>query len=379
MNPGGKVIKAQDPLIVRFHDIGTIPEWHVSFVVLLARYQGKWVYVRHRERHTWEIPGGHREPGEWLNDSAERELFEETGAKVFSLEPLCDYEVDRSPADGFPLPGTPLSPAYFETSGRTFGRLYHTEIQELGDLPASEIAEVRLFDVPPENQTYLSIQPHLLQEGTRRMSSKAASARDSLLQLISPQQCVPLPFSLTIGLPETAIGEYTRITRQAVRMVAVRNGRILLVRNRREDVKFPGGGMEPGETALEALRRECREETGYPLAGTPRLFGTIVERHYDGKTPFSVFEMTSRYYLGEVGDKVCALELDDYEAALAFEPIWMAVSDACENNLRLVDGPESGRNRWVVRDTTVLLFIEQLTQNNQDPDAWLYATSAPEN
>ena len=25
---------------------------------------GKWVFCRHKERNTWEIPGGHREMGE---------------------------------------------------------------------------------------------------------------------------------------------------------------------------------------------------------------------------------------------------------------------------------------------------------------------------
>ena len=384
--------QTQEALLVRFHDIGTIPEWHVSFVVLLARHQGRWVYVRHRERTTWEIPGGHREPGEWLNASAERELFEETGATVFSLEPLCDYEVDRSVENPPPLPGMPLPPDYLQAPGRTFGRLYFTDIQELDDLPDSEIAEVRLFDNPPANQTYPSIQPHLLQEGARRLASIPIPARDRMLRLISPfLQDASLPFSLTIGLPEAAIGTYARITRQAVRLVAVRDGRLLLVRNRREDVKFPGGGIEPGETDLQALQRECREETGYSLSGTPhtpdtthttdtpdtthtpgtpRLLGTVVERHYDGRAENTLFEMTSRYYLGEVGDQVWDQQLDDYEADMAFEPVWVTVQEACDNNLRLVDGPESGRNRWVIRDTAVLVLIGELLNKSREPNTW---------
>ena len=361
----------QNQLIVRIHDLNTIPEGHITFVVLLARYQGKWVYVRHKERTTWEIPGGHREPGEWLTDSAERELYEETGATVFTLDPLFDYEVDRSGED-LPTPMSPPYPVtYFQPPTRTFGRLYLAEIQELGTLPEFEIAEVRLFDDSPEHLTYPAIQPMLLEEGTKRLAMAPVPAKDKMLQLISPLLTAePVPFSLTLGLPESATGGYARITRRAVRLVAIRNDRILLVRNRRQDVKFPGGGMEPGETELVALQRECLEETGHPLLGTPRLFGTVVERHYDGRLANALFEMTSQYYVGEVGEQTSALHLDAYEADLAFEPVWMPLSEACESNLSLVAGPASGRNRWVIRDTAILLFVEQLLQQKGEPDAW---------
>lgn len=356
---------------VRIHNLDAIPEGHVTFVVLLARYQGKWVYVRHKERTTWEIPGGHREPGEWLTDSAERELFEETGATVFTLDPLFDYEVDRS-GKALPSPLAPPYPAaYFQPSTRTFGRLYLAEIRELGPLPEFEIAEVRLFDDLPESLTYPSIQPMLLMEGTKRLAATPVPARDKMLQLISPLLTAnPAPFSLTLGLPASAADGYARITRQAVRLVAIRDGRILLVRNRRQDVKFPGGGMEPGETELAALQRECLEETGHPLLGTPRLFGTVVERHNDGRLANTIFEMTSQYYVGEVGNQTSALHLDAYEADLAFEPVWMPISEACESNLRLVAGPASGRNRWVIRDTAILVLIEQRLQQKREPGTW---------
>ena len=36
----------------------------LRFAVIAARSGGGWVYCRHRQRRTWELPGGHREPGE---------------------------------------------------------------------------------------------------------------------------------------------------------------------------------------------------------------------------------------------------------------------------------------------------------------------------
>ena len=39
--------------------------------------------------------------------------------------------------------------------------MFYAEIKELGDLPESEIGEVKLFDALPEKLTYPEIQPYL--------------------------------------------------------------------------------------------------------------------------------------------------------------------------------------------------------------------------
>ena len=52
----------------------------LRFAVIIARSRGKWVFCKHRERDTLEIPGGRREPGEDIGWTAVQELREETGA-----------------------------------------------------------------------------------------------------------------------------------------------------------------------------------------------------------------------------------------------------------------------------------------------------------
>lgn len=61
----------------------------LRFAVIVARHRGKWVFCKHRERDTYELPGGHREPGERILEAARRELQEETGATAFSIRPVC--------------------------------------------------------------------------------------------------------------------------------------------------------------------------------------------------------------------------------------------------------------------------------------------------
>lgn len=79
---------------VTFQSIKDTQDELIKYAVIAARYNNKWVFCRHRERSTWEIPGGHREPGEAIIDTARRELYEETGALSSEIKPVCIYRVN---------------------------------------------------------------------------------------------------------------------------------------------------------------------------------------------------------------------------------------------------------------------------------------------
>lgn len=51
------------------------------------------VLCKHKKRETLEFPGGHRETGEAIAETAKRELMEETGAVKFEIRPICVYSV----------------------------------------------------------------------------------------------------------------------------------------------------------------------------------------------------------------------------------------------------------------------------------------------
>ena len=140
-------------LQVKFYE--TAEDKLLKFAVIISRHNGKWVMCRHKDRDTYEIPGGHREPGETILETAKRELREETGALTFSIEPVCVYSV------------TGRTRAVDEDK-ETFGMLYCAEITAFEKELHSEIAQVELFKVLPDNWTYPQIQPLLLREYERR-------------------------------------------------------------------------------------------------------------------------------------------------------------------------------------------------------------------
>ncbi|MDE7279093.1 MAG: NUDIX domain-containing protein, partial [Oscillospiraceae bacterium] len=76
---------------VKFYD--TVSNDLLKFAVIIAKHNGKLVFCKHRQRDTLEIPGGHRENGENISDTARRELYEETGALDFNIKPVCVYSV----------------------------------------------------------------------------------------------------------------------------------------------------------------------------------------------------------------------------------------------------------------------------------------------
>lgn len=73
----------------------------ITFSVIVSQYQGKWVLCQHKQRATWEVPGGHIEPGETPEEAARRELYEESGAKEYDLREVGVYGVKRDEQEDF--------------------------------------------------------------------------------------------------------------------------------------------------------------------------------------------------------------------------------------------------------------------------------------
>ncbi|PWJ26766.1 8-oxo-dGTP pyrophosphatase MutT (NUDIX family) [Branchiibius hedensis] len=182
--------------------------------------QGRILLVRKRTSQVFMQPGGKPEPGETAVAALRRELQEELQIDVpeAALDPVGDFTTDTANEPGHVL---------------------HSQVFRLHlDQPvtaAAEIAEARWFT---------------LAEADALGDRLAPLARKLLPRLAEPRM------------------------RHSVRaLILDEDDNVLLLRFRWDNPggvtefwAYPGGGIEPGESALQALQRELREEVGLELA-----------------------------------------------------------------------------------------------------------------
>ena len=126
----------------------------LKFAVIISKANGKFVLCKHKERNTYEIPGGHREKGETVLEAAKRELKEETGAVDFTIKPVCVYSVKGK------------TRVNENVDNETFGMLYVADIFSFEEIH-SEIEKIIITDKLEYDWTYPLIQPKLMKEAQR--------------------------------------------------------------------------------------------------------------------------------------------------------------------------------------------------------------------
>ena len=122
------------------------------YVVICSFYKDKLILSRQKKKKTWETQGGHIEEGETPIETARRELFEESGIRDAEIIPVCDYYG-------------------YDATSHANGMVFAAIVHEAGELPDSEMAEVRAFDRLPEELSYPLVTPLLFEESRNRIEA----------------------------------------------------------------------------------------------------------------------------------------------------------------------------------------------------------------
>ena len=105
----------------------------IEFVSCVAHQQNQILFCKWQDNDFWIIPGGRVESGETAEETAHRELLEETGATLKDIEVLCYMHC-------------------FMYNSEYWGIAYLGEIKALGTpLDLNEVSEASLFLDFPEN------------------------------------------------------------------------------------------------------------------------------------------------------------------------------------------------------------------------------------
>ena len=162
-------------------------------------------------------------------------------------------------------------------------------------------------------------------------------------------------------------GNCTRLTvRHSARAIIISGGRIAMIHSLENNYyKFPGGGIEAGESRENALIRETLEETGlHVIPETIREYGYIHRIRKSQKYEDECFIQNNYYYFCGVTDEVSETEYSERELSEKFVPVFVDPRTAFEENAKV---PKSDPVYGMAhRENLVLKLLIEKQDANED-------------
>lgn len=147
--------------------------------------------------------------------------------------------------------------------------------------------------------------------------------------------------------------------RPSARCIALDGTRVAMVHSRKYNYyKFPGGGIEPGETAAEAMIREAREEAGLlVIPHSVREYGCVHRIEKSDRPGVDFFVQDNFYYLCRTEAHLAPQCLDNYEAEEGFTLEWVDPDQAIVVNRFADHGPKN--QNMLEREARVLVLLKE--------------------
>ena len=161
--------------------------------------------------------------------------------------------------------------------------------------------------------------------------------------------------------PEITDLSASSFTRHATRAIILKDEDILLLYTKRyHDYSLPGGGIDEGESKVEGLIRELKEETGARSVKNIKEFGRYEEYRPWYKPDFDIVHMQSYCYTCTIDDVLLEPELEEHEVNNGMHPVWMNIHEAISHNEETIANSEK-KGLSIERETFLLKrIVEEL-------------------
>lgn len=145
--------------------------------------------------------------------------------------------------------------------------------------------------------------------------------------------------------------------RPSVRSIIIHENKVAMVHSVKNNYyKFPGGGIETGESYTDALIRETLEETGLIILPASICEYGYVHRIQKGERE-DIFIQDNYYYFSDVKSAIGSQCLDDYEAEEKFTLEYIEPITAINTNRSQPHGQKD--QNMLEREARVLELLER--------------------
>ena len=147
--------------------------------------------------------------------------------------------------------------------------------------------------------------------------------------------------------------------RHSARCINIKNGLVAMVHSVKYDYyKFPGGGIEEGESKENAMIRETKEESGLVvIPESVKEYGYVHRIQKSDYDDADYFVQDNYYFLCDVEEAIYSQDLDDYEADERFTLEYVEPDKAIYVNRNVNHGPKD--QTMLEREARVLELLKE--------------------